>query len=350
MNRLLQWYDNQKIEFPWRANKDPYRIWISEVMLQQTQVNTVVPYYNKWMKKFPDIFSIAHADISDIFKLWEGLGYYSRAHNIKKACNIIVHEKNGKFPSSAKELKKLPGIGEYICSAILSIAFNQSLPSIDGNIKRVCSRYWAENYIKVSQQRKLLKKLNDIIDCSRPGCFNQAMMDLGREVCKPQNPECSICPVVNQCEAFRKNKVHLFPAKKKKRKIPSYNVVVGFMLNAKEEFLITKRPVNKMLGGLWELPGGKANNKEELKEALAREIKEELDVTIKVNKKLGMIQHSYSHMKIMLHGYYCSIQKGDLVLKECDDARWIKLHNIKDYAFPKASHKLFELMKGYHVS
>ena len=348
MKQLLSWYYKQRKAFPWRLNQDPYRIWISEVMLQQTQVNTVIPYYEKWMKKFPDIGSVANGKTEELLKLWEGLGYYTRAHNIKKSCDFIIKDNNKVFPSKYDDLIKLYGVGDYICSAILSIAFNEPFPAIDGNVKRVCSRYWGENYINSKDQKKLLEKLNKIIDKKKPGCFNQAMMDLGREVCKPKNPYCKECPLKKSCFAYQNSKTEFFPQKIVKRKVPIYKVVVAMLLNSERKFLITKRPVNKMLGGLWELPGGKVNKSETLKEALCREIKEELDVGINIHKKLGAVQHTYSHMKIILHGYYCTIKNGKMNLNESDDGKWIDLKNIKDYAFPRASHKLFSIIKEYN--
>ncbi len=345
MNKsLIDWYDINKKNMPWRNSKNPYQIWISEVMLQQTQVNTVMPYYNKWIKKFPTIKSVALAQTDDILKLWEGLGYYRRAHNIKKSCEIITNNLDGIIPND-KTFKDLPGVGDYIYAAVMSIAFNQKIPVIDGNVKRVGSRFWETNFSDSRSLKFLNKNLSNHISSSRPGCFNQAIMDLGREVCKPQNPICEKCPISKFCKALKNNTIANYPIKKKLKKVPLFDVVVGYIQNQQKKFIITKRPKEKMLGGLWELPGGKRESGESLKNSLIREIKEELSVDIKVDKKIGVIQHSYSHMKIKLHGYYCRVKSGKIKLNSSDELEWIDFSDINKYSFPIASHKLFKEME-----
>ena len=342
---LLKWYDINKKAMPWREDTDPYRIWISEVMLQQTQVNTVIPYYNKWMKKFPNIKKVALSDIDVILKLWEGLGYYKRAHNIQKACRIIVEDFDATIPST-EEFKNLPGIGDYIYSAVMSIAFNQALPVIDGNVKRVGARFWETNFINTKDLKVLKEKLLKTISQKRPGCFNQALMDLGREICKPKTPLCNQCPISKQCQAFKHNSVANYPYKIKSKKIPLIDVVVGYIQDEDANFIITKRPKEKMLGGLWELPGGKREKGESLKKGLIREIKEELNINIEVGSKMGMIKHAYSHMKIKLHAYQCKIKNGNIKMNVCEDLKWIKSKNIDKYSFPTANHKLFKKIEG----
>ena len=345
MNKcLIDWYDLNKKNMPWRKNKDPYRIWVSEVMLQQTQVATVIPYYNKWIKKFPSIKSVAQAKIDDVLKLWEGLGYYRRAHNIKKACETITKILNDKIPDNEK-FKDLPGVGDYIYAAVMSIAFDKAVPVIDGNVKRVASRFWEINFLDARSIRDLKNKLLESISLDRPGCFNQAIMDLGREICKPKNPICNQCPISQFCQAFKNNTVSNYPIKKKVKNIPLFDVVVGYIQNQQKKFIITKRPKDKMLGGLWELPGGKRETGESLKSGLMREIKEELSIDIKINKKIGTIQHSYSHMKIKLHGYHCSVKSGKIKLNASKQLEWINFSDINKYSFPTASHKLFKEME-----
>ena len=343
---LIDWYDLNKKKMPWRINTEPYRVWVSEVMLQQTQVSTVIPYYNKWLKKFPSIKSVSLAKIDDVLKLWEGLGYYQRAHNIKKSCDIIMDDFDGEIPNSER-FKDLPGVGDYIYSAVMSISFNKTFPVIDGNVKRVCSRLWETNFLDAKSIRILKSKLLNNISKDRPGCFNQAIMDLGREICKPHTPTCNQCPISQFCGAFKNGSVLDYPVKKKVKKVPIFDVVVAYIQNQQEKFIITKRPKDKMLGGMWELPGGKRKAGETLKNGLEREIREELSVDIKVDKKIGMIQHSYSHMKIKLHGYYCRLNSGKIKLNASDKLEWIKFSEIDKYSFPMASHKLFKKMEKY---
>ena len=339
---LLNWYNANEYSMPWRENQDPYRIWISEVMLQQTQVKTVIPYYNRWMKKFPTITDVASCNINTLLKYWEGLGYYRRLHHIKNAADIVVNEYSGIMPKGDL-LRSLPGIGDYIYSAISSIAYNEKTPVIDGNVKRVASRYWGKNFQSQSELKKLLVLLNKSIDKKKPGDFNQALMDLGREVCKPKQPLCNVCPIEKTCYAYTHNEVELFPVKIVKKNIPIYDVVVAY-IEENKKFIITKRPADKMLGGLWELPGGKREKGEKLEQALKREIQEELNISIGVRKKIGKVQHTYSHMKINLHGFKCKVKKGKIKCKQADDLRWINLNEIPNYAFPKANHKLFGIL------
>ncbi len=343
---LIQWYDKNKKNMPWRVNTNPYRIWISEVMLQQTQVSTVIPYYKKWMEKFPKIEKVAAADIDEILKLWEGLGYYSRAQNIKKACDIIMNQFNGKI-ENVSNLNELPGIGDYIASAINSIAFSEPHPVIDGNVKRVASRLWEMKIINTADIKKLKTILDLEISKERPGCFNQAIMDLGREICKPQKPHCEKCPISQFCQSLQNNTIAKYPYKLKKKKVPIVDVVVAYIQNHKKDFIITKRPANKMLGGLWELPGGKRESGESFKSALIREIREELNIDIQISGKIGEIEHTYSHMKINLHAYTCSMieKKATIKVTEAQDLKWIQFKNIGQYSFPKANHKLFQKMR-----
>ena len=329
---------------PWRVNQDPYRIWVSEVMLQQTQVTTAITYYEKWMQKFPTIKDLAEANIDDILKLWEGLGYYRRAHNLKRASEIIVKELNTIIPSDIA-FKNLPGVGDYIHAAVMSIAFNKVVPVIDGNVKRVFSRFYENNFANTTEIKALEQKLLKLICQKRPGCFNQALMDLGREVCKPQNPQCQDCPISKDCQSYINKTVASYPYKAKKNKVPIFDVVVGYIQNNEESFIITKRPLNKMLGGLWELPGGKKEKGESLKNALIRELKEELNINVLVQSKLGMIEHTYSHMKIKLHAYKCKIKSGKIEVRAAQGFKWIQLKDIKEYSFPTANHKLFKQLR-----
>jgi len=341
---LLLWYKKSNYYMPWRNQASPYQIWISEIMLQQTQVKTVLNYYNNWMEKFPTVKCIAEATIDDILKLWEGLGYYKRAHNIYDASKIIVNEYNGKVPNIYSDLIQLPGIGDYTASAILSIAFNKPYSAIDGNLKRVISRLnILDNKFKnIDIMKKFVIKL---MKNNNPGDINQAFMDLGREVCVPRIPKCEICPLNVFCLAYIRNEVSLYPIKEIRKKIPSFDVVVG-MIYKKNKFLISKRKKNGLLGGLWELPGGKKMINETDQNCLKREIKEELNITIDVINKIGYIKHQYSHFKINLIGYICQYSTGNPQPLAADDLRWISKKSIKNFAFPKSTIKLFALTEG----
>ena len=340
--KLLNWYNESNYLMPWRESPNPYNIWISEIMLQQTQVQTVKKYYNNWMKKYPSIYNLSHADIDDILKLWEGLGYYRRAHNILETSQIIVSEYNGNIPNSYKALIQLKGIGDYTASAILSIAFEKKYPAIDGNLKRVLSRLFIIKQNNRLQDNAKKYALQFMIN-NNPGDVNQAFMDLGREICLPKKPQCNICPLNLDCKAHTTDTIDKYPMKSLKKIKPSYDVRVG-VIYKNNKFLISKRKKEGLLGGLWELPGGKKRKNETNYDCLHREIKEELNIDIKIQNKIGIIKHEYSHFKINLIGYNCNYKKGNIKPLTSDGLAWIINKNIKNFAFPKSTIKLFNIM------
>ena len=342
---LLNWYRKQAYNFPWRDNTKPYNIWISEIMLQQTQVKTVIPYYFNWMKCYPNIHTLQKESIDNLLLIWQGLGYYKRVHNILSTAKIITNKYHGEMPNDYDDLITLPGIGDYTASMILSIAFknNKYIP-IDGNIKRIMSRL---HTIPPKKQKLLFfkKYTKQYIDNQYPGDSIQALMDLGREICKPQLPNCLECPLIQNCQAKQREVVEKFPYKKVKKIIPKYDVVVG-MIWKNNQFIISKRPQNKLLGNLWELPGGKIKKHETKIECLEREIREELDIKICNIIEIGIIQHQYSHMKLSITLFDCHYQSGIEKPLSSQAIKWITYNEKKDFAFPRATHKLFEMIKG----
>ena len=220
---ILNWYDKNKLLLPWRKSTDPYKIWVSEIMLQQTQVQTVIPFYNKWIKSFPTLKSVAHASDQKIFKHWEGLGYYKRAEHLRLACIQLLENYNGVIPESKKELMLLKGIGEYTSSAISSIAFNKIHPVIDGNVRRIISRLLCLSTSVLKSDKKIMIFLKTVINKKRPGDFNQAIMELGQKICRPQNPECQLCPVATFCQSYKMDCVSEYPKKGKKQKPTAIN-------------------------------------------------------------------------------------------------------------------------------
>ena len=340
---LLLWYEKSNYYMPWRETNDAYKIWISEIMLQQTQVQTVVKYYNKWLQAYPTIQSVSSANIDSLLKLWEGLGYYQRVHNIHEASKMIVKKHKGKVPDTYDKLIELKGIGDYTASAILSIAFNKQYPAIDGNLKRVISRFYAlsnsTNMLQTFKDKVLLFMKN-----KNSGDVNQALMDLGREICTSHLPKCSVCPVSSSCIAYSTNQINKFPEKTPSKQKPSFDVIIG-MIYKKNKFLISKRNNKGLLAGLWELPGGKKRIKENNRDCLKREIKEELDIDINITKKIGEIKHQYSHFKINLIGYHCIYKAGKPKPITSNGLKWITKKNINSFAFPKSTIKLFNLIE-----
>jgi A/G-specific adenine glycosylase len=343
-NALLDWYHPNKRDMPWRHTDDPYRIWISEIMLQQTRVDTVIPYYYRFLEAFPTVYDLAKAEQQEVLKCWEGLGYYSRGRNLHQAAKTITESFDGTLPSTCKELTSLKGIGPYTASAILSIAFGKKYAVVDGNVLRVITRYFGihDDIRKSGTKKQVQKYVDDLIPDDCPGDFNQAIMELGAIVCTPQNPRCDVCPVSKNCAAFNRVETDQIPYKSPAKKIPHHQIAVGLILNGSNELLIALRPNDRMLGGLWEFPGGKKEKNETLKETVARELKEELGVEVQVFQKFRDLKHAYSHFRITLHAYWCRISEGIPAPKSSQKLKWISLGQISELPFPKANKTLIE--------
>ncbi|WP_462280290.1 A/G-specific adenine glycosylase [Salinivirga cyanobacteriivorans] len=252
---LLVWYKQNKRSLPWRLTDDPYKIWLSEIILQQTRVDQGMSYYYKFIDQYPLIYDLASASQDDILKLWQGLGYYTRARNLHKAAKLIVDERQGQFPDNYKDLLKVPGIGPYTAAAIASIAFNESIPAIDGNVKRVVSRLFAiHEPVDYPKTIKAINEIaNDLIDPNEPGEFNQAMMELGAKICIPGNPKCNECPVSSHCEALLKNIQTEVPLKK--RKVKKRTRRFYYFVLIKDNFTnLQQRGPNDIWEGLYEFP------------------------------------------------------------------------------------------------
>jgi A/G-specific adenine glycosylase len=346
---LIDWYLANHRDLPWRKTKDPYRIWVSEVMLQQTQVNTVLPYYQKFLRRFPDIKHLARRDLQEVLKIWEGLGYYARARNLRSAAAIVLDQHRGAVPQSRQEFRKLPGVGDYIAAAVLSIAFDMPYPVVDGNVKRVLSRLFVmEAEVNASSSNNIYQSAAaDMLDQSRPGTFNQAMMELGALVCKPQNPLCHVCPLQKHCLAFQSNRTLEFPKKLTKSPIPLYRIAVGVVFK-KGRVLITRRKDDGLLGGLWEFPGGKIRNGEKPEAACIREIKEEVNLNVGIDTHLCKVNHAYTHFKILMDVFCCAYAAGRVKLKGPVDFRWIRLDKLEAYPLPRANHKFLPQLKEWY--
>mgnify|MGYP001189299984 CR=1 FL=1 len=347
-NHLLHWYSNNKRALPFRKTNDPYKIWVSEVMLQQTQIKTVIPFYNRWVKEYPTLKSAANANLDKLLKIWEGLGYYGRCRNFHKALKIVEQKYKGEIPNELDEFLTLPGVGQYTAGAVLSIAYQKCIPAIDGNVIRVMARILGIKNLTAKNQRRLKSNVQKLIPITKPGNFNQGLMELGALVCTSIRPSCEICPLSNFCKAYKYKEPELYPLKKKKKVNPHYIVVAGIIWRD-DKFFIQKRDQNAMLGGLWEFPGGKVENGESLKAALSREIKEECNIVPIIKKKVGFVKHSYSHFSISLHCFHCI--ENDESINQSNGRTWITMNEIDSFAFPKANHKIFSLINqtGFHV-
>ena len=349
---LLDWWDEGHADLPWRRSKDPYAIWISEIMLQQTQIATVIPYYERWLERFPTVQVLAMAPLDDVLKLWEGLGYYSRARNLHAAAQAVANELAGEFPRTAVELQKLKGIGRYTAGAIASIAFGEAAPILDGNVIRVLSRLTdlPADTTETATKKRLWKMAESIVPRQRPGDFNQALMELGQKVCIPKAPRCADCPVAGQCLARALGTQLDRPVRPPRKKTPHFDVVAAIIWRDEETFLIAQRPVDGLLGGLWEFPGGKQEAGESLPEALVREIDEELALKVEPGQHLVSVKHAYTHFRITLHAYHANYQGGQPQHIGVADHRWVTLAEVDQYAFAKTDLKIIAALRSGQLS
>ncbi len=344
-NRLLKWFEANARFMPWRETRDPYLIWISEIMLQQTRVSAVMPYYQRFTKRFPDIRSLAASPLDTVLKHWEGLGYYSRARNLHKAAREVCQSYSGQLPKTAERLQSLPGIGRYTAGAISSIAFNEPEPVLDGNVIRVLCRLFCirENPNQTKTKNQLWDIMQELLPPRRPGDFNQAMMELGATVCLPKSPACESCPLVSLCHARRQNLQNDLPQKTPSKPLPHYSIAAAVIWK-NGKILIDRRKPDGLLGGLWEFPGGKRKGRESLRNTAIREVKEELGIDIAVIRPLTRVNHAYSHFRITLHAFECRHISGRPRPIACDTCKWILPCDIPRFAFPKANHKIVEMI------
>ena len=351
-SKLLPWFAAHRRAMPWRSNRTPYRIWISELMLQQTRVDQVIPYFNRFMKRFPSMKSLAAASQEDVLKQWEGLGYYSRARNLHKAARIISTNHKGRFPNTAGEIIKLPGIGNYTAAAIGSLAFNLDLAVLDGNVIRVLSRLFA--YTKDTRSAAAKKELQQLADAllvkGNAGNFNEAMMELGATVCLPKNPQCSECPLSRVCLGHESGKPTNYPVKAPKKKVPHIVVGAAVVINRKGEVLIAQRRDTDMLGGLWEFPGGKQETGETIQQCIARELKEELGINIETGDFLVTVKHAYSHFTMEMHTYSAKIKSGRPRPLECQDYQWMEISDLRRVPYSKADLYIIDELERWDCS
>jgi A/G-specific adenine glycosylase len=340
-SNLIKWYTQHHRRLPWRATRDPYRVWVSEVMLQQTQVATVIPYYVSFIDRYPYVETLARAELDGVLKAWEGMGYYARARNLHRAAMEVCERHGGRVPRDPGEFRSLPGVGEYICAAVQSIAFGAPLAVVDGNVKRVLARLFGiEAPVNRPAGNRLVREAAErLLDTSDPGTFNQAVMELGALLCRPSSPSCGDCPLAGPCVARGASRQATLPVREKRPPRPTHHVAVGVVEN-RGRLLITRRKPDGLLGGLWEFPGGKVRDGESAGEACAREIGEETGISVEVGEHVASVSHAYSHFKVEMDVFRCRFRGGEIVLDGPVDYRWIAPDEIGQYPIPKASHKI----------
>ncbi len=344
-NSLLFWYTKNKRDLPWRKTSNPYKIWISEVILQQTRIDQGTPYYERFVKQFPTVESLAKASLGEVLKAWEGLGYYTRARNLHKAAQEIVEKYEGKIPENYETALKLPGFGPYTAAAVLSIAYNKDHALVDGNVIRVLTRLFAirKDPKEMTTKKELWKTAQELLPSGKARDYNQALMELGALVCTPANPSCTTCPVQSLCQAYKLGIQEQLPVKSPTKEKPHYEVAVG-IVEKSGKILLIQRPEKGLLGGMWEFPGGR-REKETLIQCCQREIQEKTGLRVYAEPKpLCVIEHVYSHFSITLYAYLCQVVKGETLKKQ---ARWIPMEELAKRAIHTSNLKVLGAWKKH---
>jgi len=346
---LLAWFRRHRRPQPWRVRRTPYRVWIAELMLQQTRVDQVHDYFVRFMARFATLAALAAAEQQDVLKLWEGLGYYARARHLHRTAQWLVAQRGGRFPQTPAELRALPGIGPYTAAAIGSLAFNLDVAALDGNVARVLSRVFAcgDDPRSTAGKRKLQAWADALLPRGRSAPFNEALMELGALCCTPRRPDCPKCPLRKVCRSHAAGQPEKYPVKTAQQRLPHKVVGAAVIINRRGEFLIARRHEHEMLGGLWEFPGGKREPGETMAACIARELQEEMGLRLRVGPRLTVVRHAYSHFTIALHAHWCRIAGGRPRDLQCGAHAWVSLARMDAYPFSRADHHIIAALRAH---
>lgn len=338
---ILAWYAENARTLPWRGHSDPYAVWVSEIMLQQTRVETVIPYFERWLKLFPTVNALAEASEQNVLSAWEGLGYYSRARNLKRAARIVVDQHGGKLPRTTEALSKLPGIGRYTAAAIASIAFGADEATLDGNLRRVLARVFdVQEPADSPRGGKILWALSaDHLPVGRAGDYNQALMDLGATICLPKKPQCALCPVHSLCLASARGVQAQRPVLKPKTAVPT-RIHAAAVVRKNGRVLLSKRDNKGLLGGLWEFPNIQIENRSG--RGFARAIKKTYGLKVRKGTLLGEIHHAYTHFRLIEFVYFCEA----LELPKVTRLRWMRISDLANYPMGKVDRQIARKLSG----
>lgn len=342
---LISWFEKEQRDLPWRKNQDPYKVWVSEIMLQQTRVETVIPYFNNFINRFPTIHQLAEAEEEKVLKAWEGLGYYSRVRNLYTAVKEVKEHYGGKVPDTPKELAALKGVGPYTTGAILSIAYGVAEPAVDGNVMRVLSRLlliWDD--IAKQKTRKIFEDvIRLLISKENPSYFNQGLMEVGATICTPTSPACSLCPLQQHCRAFKEGIQKELPVKSKKKQPRTVQMSAAVLTDKDGKILIQKRPSEGLLANLWQFPNSEtASELLTPKEQLRHYLQNEYKLEVKLGDPFTQIQHVFSHLI-----WNISVFEGEMIetVKATDDLKVVSFQEIEQYPFPVSHQRIFREYK-----
>ena len=335
VERLLAWYRLARRDLPWRRTRDPYRIWLSETMLQQTRVDTVVPYYERFVARFPSVLALASADEEDVLREWAGLGYYARARNLRRAAAEVVRDHGGELPRDAAALASLPGVGRYTVGALRSIAFGEPAAVVDGNVKRVFARLQA---VSAQSDAEVWRLADSLVPEAEPGDWNQALMELGATVCTPRRPACPTCPVASLCAACARGDPERFPAPAKRATVRPVRAVAGLVTRA-GRVLLVRRPSRGLLGGLWELPN--VEGADPL--ALVAALRARTGVRTSIGASLGRVRHQFTHRNLALEVLRLDDAGGRLSRAARAEARFCSAADLARLPLSKLTKKALAL-------
>ncbi len=340
--KLSRWFARSARPFPWRGETDPYRVWVSEILLVQTTTAVGTGRYRRFLKRFPTLRSLIHASVDDVMKEWEGLGYYHRARHLHRAAQMIASEHGGRFPREYEAIRALPGVGDYCAAAILNLCFNGHRPPLDANVARVGARVFAATGdVRATSTRRVIQdRLSEWMKVGNGALWTNALIDLGATLCLPRKPQCEICPLSSACLAHEQGRELRYglPGTKPAREV--VNVACGIIRRADGRILIAQRPETGLLPNLWEFPGGKREGRESLAETCAREIREELGINVDVESRRMVIEHGYSHYAVRLHVFECRYRSGKARAIGCQRFRWTKVVDLSELAFPAANRRI----------
>lgn len=336
---LIEWFSNEQRDLPWRKDKNPYKVWVSEIMLQQTRVDTVIPYFNRFIEQFPTINDLADAEEEKVLKAWEGLGYYSRVRNLQSAVKEVKEKYGGKVPDTKAEISTLKGVGPYTAGAILSIAYGVPEPAVDGNVMRVISRILSiwEDIAKPSTRKTFETAIYELISHENPSYFNQALMELGALICTPTSPSCLLCPVREHCHAFHEGVENELPVKTKAKKQRQVQLA-AVVIHEDDKTVIHKRASSGLLANMWEFPTVEVTSPFMFDKSYVEALMmEDLGVEVKLGQAVGKIEHVFSHLK-----WDIQVFEGELraPIKENENLKVVSPEEIVEYPFPVPHQKI----------